>query len=120
MQSAGGRRIPAVFLLECAGHDPHGAHHGSRHPAHLDLYIPATEHFFLLKQNAQVMTRMGAIMAAGILDAGGRNATVGLRSRAGHFRWAGNDGALAVLRAGAGQPRSGRRAAAGTAAARRM
>lgn len=58
---------------------------------------------------------MGAIMAAGILDAGGRNATVGLRSRAGHFRWAGNDGVLAVLRAGAGQPRSGRRAAAGTA-----
>lgn len=36
----------------------------------------------------QVMTRMGAIMAAGILDAGGRNATVGLRSRSGHFRWA--------------------------------
>lgn len=32
------------------------------------------------------MTRMGAVMAAGILDAGGRNATVGLRSRSGHFR----------------------------------
>ena len=29
---------------------------------------------------------MGAIMAAGILDAGGRNATIGLRSRQGHFR----------------------------------
>lgn len=120
MQSAGGRRIPAVFLLECAGHDPLGPIMAAGILPTLTLYIPATEHFFLLKQNAQVMTRMGAIMAAGILDASGRNATVGLRSRAGHFRWAGNDGALAVLRAGAGQPRSGRRAAAGTAAARRM
>ena len=34
----------------------------------------------------QIMTRMGAIMAAGLLDAGGRNATVGLRSRSGYFR----------------------------------
>lgn len=32
------------------------------------------------------MTRMGSIMAAGILDASGRNATVGLRSRSGYFR----------------------------------
>lgn len=32
------------------------------------------------------MTRMGAIMAAGVLDAGGRNATLGLRSRSGYFR----------------------------------
>lgn len=29
---------------------------------------------------------MGAIMAAGIIDAGGRNVTVGLRSRSGYFR----------------------------------
>lgn len=29
---------------------------------------------------------MGAIMAAGILDAGGRNATLALRSGSGHFR----------------------------------
>lgn len=34
----------------------------------------------------QVMCKMGAIMAAGILDAGGRNCTVGLRSRSGYFR----------------------------------
>ena len=35
---------------------------------------------------AQVMAKMGSIMAAGILDAGGRNVTVGLRSRSGYFR----------------------------------
>lgn len=29
---------------------------------------------------------MGAIMAAGIIDAGGRNVTIGLRSRSGYFR----------------------------------
>ncbi len=29
---------------------------------------------------------MGAIMATGLLDAGGRNATVGLKSRSGYFR----------------------------------
>ncbi len=34
----------------------------------------------------QVMCKMGAIIAAGILDGGGRNATVGLRSRSGYFR----------------------------------
>lgn len=32
------------------------------------------------------MVRMGAIMAAGILDAGGRNATLGLQSRTGPYR----------------------------------
>jgi 26S proteasome regulatory subunit N2 len=32
------------------------------------------------------MCKMGAIMAAGILDAGGRNATIGLRSRSGYIR----------------------------------
>lgn len=32
------------------------------------------------------MARMGSIMAAGILDAGGRNATIGLRSSSGYFR----------------------------------
>ena len=29
---------------------------------------------------------MGAIMASGLLDAGGRNATMGLKSRSGYFR----------------------------------
>jgi 26S proteasome regulatory subunit N2 len=34
-----------------------------------------------------VLTRsMGAIMASGLLDAGGRNATMGLKSRSGYFR----------------------------------
>jgi hypothetical protein len=34
-----------------------------------------------------VSTRsMGAIMASGLLDAGGRNATMGLKSRSGYFR----------------------------------
>lgn len=37
-------------------------------------------------RGAETMTRMGAIMAAGILDAGGRNATLALRSEAGYFR----------------------------------
>jgi 26S proteasome regulatory subunit N2 len=32
------------------------------------------------------MHRMGAIMASGLLDAGGRNATMGLKSRSGYFR----------------------------------
>ena len=32
------------------------------------------------------MSKMGAIMAAGIIDAGGRNVNVGLRSRSGYFR----------------------------------
>ena len=29
---------------------------------------------------------MGAIMATGLLDAGGRNVTIGTRSRSGYFR----------------------------------
>jgi len=37
-------------------------------------------------RGAETMARMGAIMAAGILDAGGRNATLGLRSESGYFR----------------------------------
>ncbi|KAL0034615.1 hypothetical protein WJX79_010540 [Trebouxia sp. C0005] len=37
-------------------------------------------------KHEEVMSRMGAIMAAGILDAGGRNVTVGLRSHSGYFR----------------------------------
>eukprot|EP00983_Pelagomonas_calceolata_P044856 1139475-Pelagomonas_calceolata.AAC.8 len=34
----------------------------------------------------QIMAKLGAIMAAGILDAGGRNVGIGLRSRSGFFR----------------------------------
>jgi len=37
-------------------------------------------------RGAETMARMGAIMAAGILDAGGRNATIGMRSNSGTFR----------------------------------
>ena len=37
-------------------------------------------------RGAETMARMGAIMAAGILDGGGRNATVGMRSASGSFR----------------------------------
>ena len=37
-------------------------------------------------KHEETLARMGAITAAGILDAGGRNATVGLRSRSGYFR----------------------------------
>ena len=37
-------------------------------------------------RGAEIMARMGAIMAAGILDAGGRNATLSLRSESGYFR----------------------------------
>ncbi|KAI3426179.1 hypothetical protein D9Q98_008556 [Chlorella vulgaris] len=37
-------------------------------------------------KTSEVMTRMGAVMAAGILDAGGRNVTLGLRAGSGHFR----------------------------------
>lgn len=32
------------------------------------------------------MAKLGAIMASGILDAGGRNVGIGLRSRSGFFR----------------------------------
>eukprot|EP00887_Chlorella_sp_A99_P004301 scaffold15.g4301.t1 len=37
-------------------------------------------------KGAELLTRMGSIMAAGVLDAGGRNATVGLRACSGLFR----------------------------------
>lgn len=37
-------------------------------------------------KHEEVMCRMGAIMAVGILDAGGRNCVLGLRSRSGYFR----------------------------------
>ncbi|WIA09523.1 hypothetical protein OEZ85_008919 [Tetradesmus obliquus] len=37
-------------------------------------------------KHEEVMARMGSIMAAGILDAGGRNASVALRSGSGYFR----------------------------------
>ncbi|KAK9804632.1 hypothetical protein WJX73_001394 [Symbiochloris irregularis] len=37
-------------------------------------------------KHEEVMCRMGAIMALGILDAGGRNTTIGLRSSSGYFR----------------------------------
>ncbi|GMH41090.1 hypothetical protein BSKO_09000 [Bryopsis sp. KO-2023] len=41
---------------------------------------------FINDKGEEMMCRMGAIMAAGILDAGGRNVTIGLRSHSGHFR----------------------------------
>ncbi|KAG1657731.1 hypothetical protein FOA52_011993 [Chlamydomonas sp. UWO 241] len=37
-------------------------------------------------KHEEVMCKMGAIMAAGIIDAGGRNVGIGLRSRSGYFR----------------------------------
>jgi len=37
-------------------------------------------------KHEETMARMGAALATGILDAGGRNVTVGLRSRSGYFR----------------------------------
>ncbi|GIL52990.1 hypothetical protein Vafri_8707 [Volvox africanus] len=41
---------------------------------------------FITEKHEEVMCKMGAIIAAGILDGGGRNATIGLRSRSGYFR----------------------------------
>ncbi|GFR48946.1 hypothetical protein Agub_g10960, partial [Astrephomene gubernaculifera] len=41
---------------------------------------------FIGEKHEEVMCKMGAIIAAGLLDAGGRNATLGLRSRSGYFR----------------------------------
>lgn len=37
-------------------------------------------------KHEETMVRMGAMMATGILDAGGRNTTIALHSRSGHFR----------------------------------
>ena len=37
-------------------------------------------------KHEEVMARMGGIMALGILDAGGRNTVVGLRSQSGFYR----------------------------------
>jgi 26S proteasome regulatory subunit N2 len=37
-------------------------------------------------KHEEAMARMGAIMAAGLLDAGGRNATPALRAHSGYFR----------------------------------
>jgi 26S proteasome regulatory subunit N2 len=39
-------------------------------------------------KHEDTMCKMGAIMAAGLLDAGGRNVTIGLRSRSGNNRMA--------------------------------
>lgn len=41
---------------------------------------------FINDKGEETMCRKGAIMAAGILDAGGRNVAVGLRSHSGYFR----------------------------------
>ncbi|KAK9829302.1 hypothetical protein WJX72_005032 [[Myrmecia] bisecta] len=41
---------------------------------------------FINDKHEEVMCRMGAIMAAGLLDSGGRNVTAGLRSGSGYFR----------------------------------
>lgn len=38
------------------------------------------------EKHEEVMAKMGSIIASGILDAGGRNVNIGLRSRAGNFR----------------------------------
>lgn len=41
---------------------------------------------FINDKSEEAMCRMGAIMAAGIIDAGGRNVTIGFRSSSGYFR----------------------------------
>eukprot|EP00798_Chlamydomonas_sp_ICE-L_P002207 gene2207-33767_t len=41
---------------------------------------------FVGDKHEEVMCKMGAIMATGILDAGGRNVTIGVRARSGYFR----------------------------------
>eukprot|EP00879_Flechtneria_rotunda_P005574 GHRR01005868.1.p1 GENE.GHRR01005868.1~~GHRR01005868.1.p1 ORF type:complete len:994 (+),score=408.14 GHRR01005868.1:347-3328(+) len=40
----------------------------------------------ITNKHEEVMARMGSIMAAGILDTGGRNTNIGLRSGSGYFR----------------------------------
>jgi 26S proteasome regulatory subunit N2 len=59
-----------------------------------EKHMPDSSAFFVSLQltksitdkHEEVMARMGSIMAAGILDAGGRNATLALRSGSGYFR----------------------------------
>eukprot|EP00195_Chlamydomonas_chlamydogama_P008069 CAMPEP_0202901100 /NCGR_PEP_ID=MMETSP1392-20130828/13237_1 /ASSEMBLY_ACC=CAM_ASM_000868 /TAXON_ID=225041 /ORGANISM="Chlamydomonas chlamydogama, Strain SAG 11-48b" /LENGTH=1014 /DNA_ID=CAMNT_0049587599 /DNA_START=141 /DNA_END=3185 /DNA_ORIENTATION=+ len=41
---------------------------------------------FISDKHEEVMCKMGAIMCAGIIDSGGRNVNIGLRSRSGYFR----------------------------------
>lgn len=41
---------------------------------------------FIEDRHEEVMCKMGAIMACGIIDAGGRNMAIGLRARSGYFR----------------------------------
>ena len=56
--------------------------------------FPQMKHFrelyakVIADKHEDVMAKFGAIMAQGIIDAGGRNATIGLQSRSGHTNMA--------------------------------